>query len=317
MNKKKKKTVFITGGAGFIGQAVARRFARAGYRVKTFDLLPPPEKIGEHITGTIMYPAELYAAMKGADYVLHLAAMLGVARTEAERLQCLSVNINGTAYVLEAAVKAKIAKVIFASSSEVYGEPDKTPISEEDKVFPKSVYAVSKLAGEELMRAYHQTHGLAYSIVRFFNVYGPGQVAEFVVPNFLRAALQNRPIPINGDGTQVRSFCFVDDAAEGVFLAMENRRADGHIFNIGNDTASASLVELAHKVLALRGKGKNAGVRFLKASESDRKSEREIQRRTADIRKARTILNYRPRVSLDKGLSRTFKSGRVLPPRSV
>ncbi len=312
----KKKTVFITGGAGFIGHAVARRFARGGWSVRTFDLLQPHRKIGTHITGTIMYPEELYAAMRNADAVVHLAAMLGVARTESERLQCLAVNISGTANVLEAAAKAHIKKIIFASSSEVYGEPDKTPIQETDKVFPKSVYAVSKLAGEELVRAYHQTHGINFSIVRFFNVYGPGQVAEFVVPNFLRAALQGDSLPLNGDGTQVRSFCFVDDAAEGVFLAMESTKANGGTFNIGNDRASASLIELARKVVSLRGKGKKIGIQFLKESESDRTREREIQRRTADITKARRILGYRPRISLDRGLALTFTSGRVLPPRT-
>src|SRR3990172_8996844 len=182
------KKVLITGGAGFIGHTMAKYFASKGLEVKTFDLFQPPKTVGEHIVGTIMFPDELYKAMKGCDYVVHLAA------------------------VLDVAVKAGIKKIVLSSSSEVYGEPAKTPISEDDKTFPKSVYAVSKLAGEEYVKAYHQTHGLDYSIVRFFNVYGPGQVAEFVLPKFIRAAMIGTPPIINGDGKQVRSFCYVDDA---------------------------------------------------------------------------------------------------------
>jgi UDP-glucose 4-epimerase len=302
-----KKKVFITGGAGFIGQAVAKVFAKAGYRVKTFDLFSPAETIGEHVTGTIMFPEELFNAMKGSDYVVHLAAMLGVKRTEEERLKCLNVNIVGTMNVLEAAVKAGVKKIVFASSSEVYGEPIRTPLSETDIVFPKSVYAVSKLAGEEYIRAYKQTHGLDFSIVRFFNVYGPGQVAEFVMPNFIKAALAGNPIPINGDGTQVRSFCYVDDAARGVLLSLKSKKANGEVFNIGNDTAAISLKDLAHKVLTHAGKDKKHIV-HLKEHQADRLHSREIKTRTADITKARKTLKYKPLMHLDEGIKRIIKS---------
>src|SRR3989338_6107405 len=248
------KKVLITGGAGFIGHTMAKYFASKCLEVKTFDLFQPPKTVGEHIVGTIIFPDELYKAMKGCDYVVHLAAVLGVARTENQRLKCLNVNTLGTINVLDAAVKAGIKKIVLSSSSEVYGEPAKTPISEDDKTFPKSVYAVSKLAGEEYVKAYHQTHGLDFSIVRFFNVYGPGQVSEFVMPNFIKAALAGKPIPINGDGSQIRSFCYVDDAAHGVLLALESKKANGEVFNIGNDAAAVSLIDLAHKVLTLAGK---------------------------------------------------------------
>ncbi|KKW12510.1 MAG: hypothetical protein UY50_C0006G0025 [Parcubacteria group bacterium GW2011_GWA2_49_9] len=307
---KTSKQVFITGGAGFIGQAAAKAFAKAGYRVKTFDLSSPKESIGEHVTGTIMFPEELYNAMKGSDYVVHLAAMLGVKRTETARLQCLTVNTIGTINVLDAAVKAGVKKIVFASSSEVYGEPIKTPLSETDIVFPKSVYAVSKLAGEEYMRAYKQSHDLDFSIVRFFNVYGPGQVAEFVMPNFIKAALAGMPIPINGDGTQVRSFCYVDDAARGVLLSLESKKANGEVFNIGNDAAAISLNDLAHKVLTHAGKNRKHVV-YLKEHQADRLHSREIKTRTADITKARKVLKYKPSVHLDEGIKRIIKSRNI------
>lgn len=311
---KKKKTVFITGGTGFIGQAVAKLLFDAGYSIRTFDLVTPQNIIGTHTTGTIMFLEELYEAMKGSDFVVHLAAVLGVRRTEEQRLQCLNVNILGTINVLEAAVKAGVKKIVFASSSEVYGEPNKTPISEKDKVFPKSVYAVSKLAGEEYTKAYAQTHGLRYSIIRFFNVHGPGQVAEFVMPNFIKAALAGKPLPINGNGKQVRSFCYVTDAAVGVMLALESKKADFGVFNIGNDNACVSMLELAKKVLRISG-SKGAKIKFLKEEQSDRLNEREIIKRTADIGLARKVLGYEPRVSLDEGIKQTIESGNIPVPR--
>src|SRR3989338_5393002 len=222
-NKKTKRKVLITGGCGFIGTAVARHFYNSGFRVRTFDIVEPIKAIDEH--------------------VIHLAAMLGVKRTEHSRMQCLDVNISGTKNVLDAAVRAGIKKIVFSSSSEVYGEPLKTPISEEHRVHPKSVYAVTKLAGEEYLRAYKKEYGLDYTIVRFFNIYGPGQVAEFVMPKFIKLVLNNQPPTVNGDGKQIRSFCYVDDAAEGVRLALMSKKSNSEIFNIGNDKAVVSIFD--------------------------------------------------------------------------
>src|SRR3989344_5436668 len=295
------KKIFITGGAGFIGHALAKYLTSQRLEVKTFDLFPPQEIIGEHVIGTIMFTDELYQAMQGCDCVVHLAAMLGVKRTEQQRLGCLNVNIQGTINVLDAAIKAGIKKVIFASSSEVYGEPNKTPISEEDKTFPKSVYAVTKLVGEEYVKAYHQRYGLDYSIIRFFNVYGPGQVEEFVMPKLIRAALDNKPLPINGDGKPIRSFCYVEDAVRGVYLVLENEKANSQIFNIGNDRAAISMLNLAKRIISLSGKN-DLEIKFLGFRESlgldgdqaDRVAVREIVHRTADISKARQVLSYEP-----------------------
>jgi UDP-glucose 4-epimerase len=301
--------VLITGGAGFIGQALARNFKAHGFSVKTFDIVEPREKICEHVLGTVMFPDEIYKAVKGCDYVIHLAAMLGVKRTEKERMQCLHVNIDGTVNVLEACVKASVKKIILSSSSEVYGEPNKTPISESDKVFPKSVYAVTKLAGEEYLKAYKQTHGLDYTIVRFFNVYGPGQVAEFVLPKFIKAVLKNERPTVNGDGKQIRSFCYVDDAAEGVRLALINKKANSHVVNIGNDKAAVTMLNLANKVIILADK--KIKPKFVKEAQSDRLDSREIINRIPDISKARKLLGYKPSTTLEEGILKTIKSGNI------
>ncbi len=316
MQKLKKTKVLITGGAGFIGQAVARYFTAKGLQVKTLDILQPSrlihKNLHEHYLGSIMYVDELYKAMQDCDYVVHLAAMLGVKRTEQDRIRCLDININGTRNVFEAAMMAGVKKVVFSSSSEVYGEPLKTPISEEDRVHPKSIYAVTKLAGEEYLRAFKKQYGKPdYSIVRFFNIYGPGQVAEFVAPKFIKLVMENKPPVVNGDGSQTRSFCYVDDAAKGVYLALFSKKANGETFNIGNDKAETSMLGLAQKIISLAGKENKIKPQFVKDKNSDRTEARDILKRMPDIRKAKTLLGYQPTVSLDKGLKLVMDSGNI------
>lgn len=308
-SRKTKKRVLITGGCGFIGTAVAKHLFKSGFRVRTFDIVEPVKAVDEHVVGTIMYEDELYKAMHGCDYVIHLAAMLGVKRTEYARMQCLNVNINGTKNVLDAAVRAGIKKFIFSSSSEVYGEPLQTPISEEHRVHPKSVYAVTKLAGEEYLKAYQKQYGLDYTIVRFFNIYGPGQVAEFVMPKFIKLVLNNQSPTINGDGKQIRSFCYVDDAAEGVRLVLINKKVNSETFNIGNDKAMISMKGLADRIIFLANKDLNTC--FVKESEADRVNAREIVNRIPDISKAKKVLGYKPKITIDEGIKRTIESGNI------
>ncbi|OGY92008.1 MAG: hypothetical protein A3H70_01905 [Candidatus Komeilibacteria bacterium RIFCSPLOWO2_02_FULL_48_11] len=292
--------VLITGGAGCIGQAIAQYFKRKNFAVVTYDIIEPKEVFGQHVMGTIMYTDELYQAMLGCDYVIHLAAMLGVARTEANRMECLNININGTKNVFDASVYAGIKKIIFASSSEVYGEPEKNPIVETDPVRPKSVYAVSKLAGEEYARAYKQQFNLDYSIIRFFNVYGPDQVGEFVIPRFVRSVLRGQSPTVYGNGEQTRCYCHVDDGAQGVYLALMNEAANGEVFNIGNDKTAISVKALAEKIIALSGK--KLELKFVALEDSDRSKEREIYQRTASIAKASQVLGYQPVIGLEEGI---------------
>lgn len=303
------KKIFITGGAGFIGHTLAKQLLKNGYSVKTFDIVEPTETICEHEVSTIMYQEELFNAMKGCDYVVHLAAMLGVRRTEQKRMGCLDINIQGTKNVFDASVKTGIKKIIFCSSSEVYGESHINPIKESGPVSPKSVYAVSKLAGEEYLKAQHQMYGIAYSIVRLFNVYGPGQVAEFVMPRFIKTVLENKQPVIYGSGEQRRCFCYVDDAATGIELALSKPEANGEIFNIGNDKTEISMADLARKVVSLSGK--DIEPRFIAIEESDRSVNREIMERVPDITKARKVLGYEPRVSLDDGILRIIEKGNI------
>lgn len=304
------KRILITGGGGFIGSAMVRSLVKQGLKVRAFDLpvqlsknqLP---KDAEIYKGSILDKNDVTNALHGCDYVIHLAAMLGVKRTEMKRLDTLNVNILGTINILDECIKEKIKKVVFTSSSEVYGDQTKIPISEENHLHPKSIYAVTKLAGEEYIRAYKDRYGLEYTIVRFFNVYGPRQVAEFVMPRFIRWTLDNEPPKIYGNGDQIRSFCYVDDIVKGTILALINKNANSEIINIGNDKEPISIRDLAYKVISLAQK--ELEPEYLDIDNSDRTAEREILRRIPDISKARQVLGYEPDVPLSVGILKVME----------
>lgn len=297
--------VLITGGAGFIGSEITKVCLARGLHVRVFDLLPVRVPGAQEVlTGSILDPYEISLAARGCDYAIHAAAALGVHRTETNRLECLYINIQGTVNVLEAAVKEKVKKVLFTSSSEVYGDGNGTTlIHEESPLNPKSNYAITKLTGEEYLRAYQQYYGLDYSIVRFFSVYGANQVDQFVIPRFVNAVWQEQPPVIYGNGNQVRSFCHVEDAARGAVLALTGgAETSTQIFNIGNDAEPISMLELARKTVQLSGKALEP--ELVGFEHSDRTSSREIYWRVPDIAKARRILGYKPNVSLADGLRR-------------
>ena len=299
------KKVLVTGGGGFIGKEVCKLLLKNNYKVRSFDLIKNPNsKIESNFNGTILDPTEISNAIKGCDYVIHLAASLGVANTEKNRLECLHINIQGTLNVLEACVKHKVKKIIFSSSSEVYGEQIKIPISENSPLNPKSNYAISKLVGEEYMRAYSETYNLNYNICRFFNIYGLNQKSQFVMSIFIDKVLNNKSIEIFGSGEQIRSFCNVEDAADGVMKILKYKK-NGKIFNIGNDLEPISMNNLAKKIIKISKK--NIKIKKINFNKSDRNIKREIFNRVPDISKAKKELKYHPNISLDKGLSKLLK----------
>lgn len=304
--------ILVTGGAGFIGTFVAKELIRQGHQVRLYDLgksdLPG---ISESMTGSILDPYRTAAAVRGCDYVIHLAAALGVARTEANRLECLYINIQGTVNVLEACVKEKVKKIVFSSSSEVYGDQERVPTDELAPVNPKSNYAITKLVGEEYLRAYYENHGLRYAIVRFFNVYGPGQVAEFVAPKFVRMVMSGEAPQIYGTGEQVRSFCNVRDSAKGTVLALLTPFETNEIFNIGNDQEPISVKDLALKIIQLSGKSLTPQMVAMK--NSDRSQQRDILKRIPSIEKAKRLLGFKPTITLEEGLKELILEHEKLP----
>ena len=299
------KTVLVTGGGGFIGSEICEQLLKKKYKVRSFDLIKNNnKKINSQFTGTILDPVEISNAVSGCDYVIHLAASLGVANTEKNRLECLHINIQGTLNVLEACVKHKVKKLVFSSSSEVYGEQQESPISENSPLNPKSNYAISKIVCEEYLRAYFETYGLKYNICRFFNVYGKNQKTEFVMPIFIDKVITNKDIKIYGNGEQVRSFCNVKDSANGVIKVLEYNK-NGQIFNIGNSNEPISLNNLAKKIIKISNK--KIKIHNIDFKKSDRDIKREIFNRIPNINKAKKFLNYSPKISLDQGIRELLK----------
>lgn len=314
MSQEDEIRIAVTGGAGFIGSAVIRELhrSRPAADITAMDLRWPdgPVEGVDCFRGSVLDVDDVSRLLRGADVVVHLAAMLGVERTEEQRLRCLNVNIEGTRCVLDGCVKERVGKIIFASSSEVYGDiatSEGERISEGNPLNPKSVYAVSKLAGEEYMKAYARKYGIDYTVLRFFNVYGPGQIAEFVVPKFVERAEQGNPLEVYGSGEQVRAFCHVRDAARAAVMTLEHPETRNMTINVGNDREPVSIQQLAEAVVEMTDNGVES-VR-VPLDESDRDADREIYYRVPDVSRAREILGFEPTVSLEEGLQSLF--GRV------
>ena len=312
------RRIVVTGGAGFIGRETVRKLVSSGYEVVCFDLAEQIERHRETLEdiaklgslslaqGSILDRNAVRDVMNGANVVIHLAAMLGVKKTEDQKLGCMEVNINGTYNILNAAVAHGVKKFIFASSSEVYGEPDHNPISETQDTKGKTVYAVTKIAGEELTKGYNQKYPkLDYTIIRFFNTYGEGQVAQFVMAKWVRNVLEGQNPVVYGDGKQTRSYGHVDDVTEGVKSIIEDQNSNGNVYNLGNSTQVMTLVELAQRVIDLVGADKGLKVDVLGDFEgADRVPEREIYIRYCDTSRAEADLGYRPSISVDEGIRR-------------
>jgi UDP-glucose 4-epimerase len=311
--------VLVTGGAGCIGIQVVRELDRRGIEVHVLDLGEQIARVRQAIPkrvkvfyGSILDVSSIREAMDGCGSVIHLAALLGVRRTEVNRLRCLEINVDGTKRVLDCAIQHRIQRFVFASSSEVYGEPLENPITEDTMTQGKTVYAVSKLAGEELCIGYAQRYpDFEHVILRFFNAYGPYQAAQFVLPRFIYNAMTGKPIVINGSGDQVRSYCYSEDTGRGVVEALLRTEATGQIINLGSSERPISLKELADLVIAAGG-NPNVEIRYAEDfTSTDRHADREIHRRYCSGDKARRLLGFAPKTSLEDGIRRIIESQSV------
>lgn len=297
--------IIVTGGAGFIGSNVVTMLKK-NHDVTVFDSKRPTLDGLKFIKGNINDFRSVKSSLKDYDVVIHLAASLGVINTEENPVSTLDTNIMGTRNVLDACRLNNIKKIIFSSSSEVYGEPIKTPIEENDPPIPITMYGVSKLAAEEYIKAYSKTFGFKHTIFRLFNVYGDQQATNWVVPEFVTRAIHNKDIIIHGDGTQIRAFSHVSDVARAFSLAIN--KANGEIINIGNNTEPISIKDLAHKIISLaRSK---SSIKFIPFKES-RRNRNEIMVRIPSIEKAKKLLKYQPVVTLDKGLIGVIKARKI------
>ena len=294
--------IIVTGGAGFIGSHLCNQLSEDGRKVQIIDLAPPPLGVdAEFVRASVLDVARLARLMKGADAVVHLAALVDVAASVSDPFSDFEVNALGTINVLEAARRAGVEKVAYASSAAVYGNPVALPISEGQQPAPLSPYGLSKLTAEKYVLLYNQLYGMENTALRLFNVYGEGQNANSpysgVITKFSEAIDSNRQPIIYGDGEQTRDFVHVDDVAAAFCLALDSHGFETPI-NIASGTETAVL-DLLEKMCSLAGK--TPAPKFL----SERKGE--IKRSVADITIARRKLGYTPKMELESGLAGLVK----------
>ncbi|MDE2660327.1 MAG: NAD-dependent epimerase/dehydratase family protein [Acidobacteriota bacterium] len=303
--------ILITGGAGFIGSALARERAAAGERVRVLDDFSTGRRarvaghpLIEVCEGDVRNSATVREALAGVSRVAHLAALASVPRAELDPDAAARVNVEGTLVVLDESRRAGVSALVYASSCSVYGDAGERPIAESAPLKPRSVYAVTKLAGERHVLLHHRTGGPPAIALRFFNVYGPGQPADSpysgVLARFTAQALAGERSEIHGDGGQTRDFVFVADVVDALVLALEGASGGpgGQVFNVGTGR-SASVREIWRLVADAAGPALTPTFGPLRAGD--------MRHAAADIRQAAELLGFRARVPLREGISRLLR----------
>jgi UDP-glucose 4-epimerase len=298
------KTVLVTGGAGFIGTIVTRQLLERGWRVRILDNFYRPDRTRldalrsaaalEIIEGDVRYRAAVDRAMAGVDRVVHLAALC-INKSIADPTESFEVNLLGSQHVFESAAEHRVARVVFASSASVYGDPKRLPMRETDAPDPRTPYCISKLAGEQALRFYAERRQLSWMALRFFNVYGPGQQTDAyytsVILTFLRRLARGEAPAIDGDGAQSMDFIHVEDVARAVVLAVE-AGSSGEVLNVGSGTQT-TIADLARVLIAHMG---------VDIQPEFRPRPVLVSRRCADVTRIREVLGWTPTIDVELGL---------------
>jgi UDP-glucose 4-epimerase len=303
----------ITGGAGFIGSHLAETLIMQGHEVVVLDDLSTGrlENVAHlsssegfrYVVGSVTDASAVLPLVEQVDVVYHLAAAVGVKLVCQEPIRTITTNVDGTAVVLDAAKRYR-RRVLVASTSEVYGKSESLPYSEDANLVigpPDKTrwgYATSKLLDEFLALGYAREHALPVTVVRLFNTVGPRQSSRYgmVLPNFVRWALANEPIVVHGQGTQTRSFTWVGDVVWAMMTLINEPRAAGEVFNIGNGE-EISIRDLAARVC--QRTGSSSAIRYVPYEEAFDRSFEDMPRRVPDLSKLRRLIGYQPRVQLD------------------
>jgi UDP-glucose 4-epimerase len=297
--------VLVTGGAGFVGAAVTSRLVESDARVTVLDDLSAGRAasvpLGATLArGSVTDPHTVRELVAEHSLIFHLAARGILASTRNPR-EDFETNVAGTLNLLLAARDCDVERIVYSSSASIYGNPRTIPINEDDVHVPLTPYAVSKLSGEHYCLSFYESYGVPVAVVRYSNVYGPGQRPENpysgVVTKFLAAALEQRPLSVHGDGQQTRDFTFVEDAVDATLAAATHPRAEGDVFNVGTGIET-SVIELARAIERVLGFE-------VEIEHIDRRDVDNIRRRVVNIEKVRRMLRWSPQVPLELGLRRT------------
>ncbi|MBS3105417.1 GDP-mannose 4,6-dehydratase [Candidatus Woesearchaeota archaeon] len=293
--------IMVTGGNGFIGHTLVRHLLNEGNDVKVLDIKPikfTHPKL-EFVKKSVL--EDIRWEMRDCDVVYHLAAELGVVNSDKKPLNTLAVNIDGTVNVFRCALGTNVKKIVYTSSSEVYGEPREIPIKEDSPKSPVSIYGVSKLTAEMYAKGYVQEYGMDINPVRLFNVYGPGQGFEWVMPIFIQKVLNNEAPVVFGDGSQVRCFTYITDVVSGI-ETVRKKGAKGEAYNIAN-TDQITMKELAESIIKVSGKSLKP--KIVGFGKDTRTKEREIMTRIPSIEKLKS-LGWKPEVNIHEGVKRAY-----------
>ncbi|NVO01096.1 MAG: NAD-dependent epimerase/dehydratase family protein [Bacteroidetes bacterium] len=305
------RRILITGGAGFIGSDLAEKLLKddRNYIVLVDDLstgniakLPTPAKDRwRFIKCDVNNYRDIAGVMQSFhfDYVFHYAALVGVQRTQEHPVKVLQ-DLHGIENILDLCKNSEVKRVFFSSSSEVYGEPVEFPQNEQTTPLNSRVpYAVVKNIGEAFLRSYHKEFNLDYTIFRFFNTYGPKQSRDFVMSRFIALALKNKNITIYGDGSQTRTFCYIDDNIDACVTAFYNDLHINEVINIGSNI-EISILDLAKLIIKFT-KSDSKIVHLPELEEGD------MKRRFPDITKMMKLLDREP-LPIEEGIQKVLSS---------
>ena len=306
------KRIFITGGAGFIGSHLIDRIIEDN-EIIVYDTMHRNAleftNLKDHknlklIKGDVLDNEALEKSLDKVDIVIHMAAIAGVGTVVKKPSTTLKINLMGSYNVLEACRKKNVNRVIVFSTSEVYG-PNVYQASEDGMTTlgpigePRWVYALSKLASEFFADSYHREYGIKFTSVRPFNVYGPRQIGEGAIHNFIVKAIKNESLTVHEPGSQIRSWCYIDDMADALEEILTNKKSEGEVFNIGNPQATSTTLQTAKTVIRLANSKSKIEFKELKYPE--------VNIRVPSIDKAKRILGFSPKVSFEEGIKRTIE----------
>jgi len=298
--------ILVTGGYGFIGSSLIKKISVDNkiFIIDNLDRQKNEFEFCEKIDILDYDKTKQFVNKIKPDIVIHMAALCGVDNVIKRPVKTMEVNMIGVYNILRSIADLNIKKFINFSTSEVYGnysyklcEDERTSMGNIGEA--RWAYSVSKLAGEHLCFSYQKEYNIPVVSIRPFNVYGPGQIGKGAIQIFIKRCLKNEDLTINGDGSQIRSWCYIDDAVTFIEKCMLHDEANNHVFNMGNPESIITTLGLAKKIIRLTNS--KSKIKFEKNSYQD------VELRIPNIDKAKSILDFEPKISLDEGILKTME----------